>query len=84
MPVRAFAKHDPGDLGRSIAVAVLRLFMKADGDNMIGAIREAFEQADRAQAIVSWHRAADQACPRWPKLADLIDGLVLFAFPPLS
>jgi putative transposase len=50
------------------------------------AIRQAFEQPDRAHAAETWHRVADQVRPRWPKLADLMDAsehdvLAYMAFP---
>jgi transposase-like protein len=37
------------------------------------AIRQAFDQPDRAHAGETWRKVAEQLRPRWPKLADLID-----------
>ena len=37
------------------------------------AIRQAFDQSDRASAGETWHRMADQLRYGWPKLAELID-----------
>ncbi len=37
------------------------------------AIRQAFDQADRAHAGETWRKVAEQLPPRWPKLADLMD-----------
>jgi transposase-like protein len=50
------------------------------------AIRQAFDQPDRASAGETWRRVADQLRPRWPKLAELMDEsehdvLAYMAFP---
>lgn len=50
------------------------------------AIRQAFDQPDRAHAGEIWHKVADQLRPRWPKLADLMaasehDVLAYMSFP---
>ena len=50
------------------------------------AIRQAFDQPDRAHAGETWHKVAEQLRPRWPKLADLMDAsehdvLAYMAFP---
>ncbi len=50
------------------------------------AIRQAFDQPDRASAEETWRRVADQLRGRWPKLADLMDEsehdvLAYMAFP---
>ena len=37
------------------------------------AIRQAFDQPDRAHAGETWRKVAEQLRPRWPKLADLMD-----------
>ena len=37
------------------------------------AIRQAFDQPDRASAGEMWRKVADQLRPRWPKLAELMD-----------
>lgn len=37
------------------------------------AIRQAFDQPDRAQADETWRKVAEQFRPRWPKLAVLMD-----------
>jgi transposase-like protein len=37
------------------------------------AIRQAFNQPDRASAGAAWRHVADQLRARWPKLADLMD-----------
>lgn len=37
------------------------------------AIRQAFDQPDRANAGETWRKVAEQLRPRWPKLADLMD-----------
>ncbi len=37
------------------------------------AIRQAFDQPDRASAGEMWRKVADQLRPRWPKLAALMD-----------
>jgi len=37
------------------------------------AIRQAFDQPDRASAGETWRRVADQLRSRWPKLAELMD-----------
>ncbi|RMF42045.1 MAG: IS256 family transposase, partial [Deltaproteobacteria bacterium] len=50
------------------------------------AIRQAFDQPDRASAGETWRRVADQLRSRWPKLAELMDEsehdvLAYMAFP---
>jgi putative transposase len=50
------------------------------------ALRQAFLQADLATARQTWRQVADQRCPRWPKLAALMDAsehdvLASMAFP---
>ena len=50
------------------------------------AIRQAFDQPDRASAGETWRRVADQLRGRWPKLSDLMDEsehdvLAYMAFP---
>ena len=37
------------------------------------AIRQAFDQPDRAHAGETWRKVSEQLRPRWPKLADLMD-----------
>ena len=37
------------------------------------AIRQAFDQPDRAHAGEAWRKVAEQLRPRWPKLVDLMD-----------
>ena len=37
------------------------------------AIRQAFDQPDRAQAGETWRKVSEQMRPRWPRLADLMD-----------
>lgn len=37
------------------------------------AIRQAFDQPDRAHAGETWRKVAEQLRSRWPKLADLMD-----------
>jgi hypothetical protein len=37
------------------------------------AVRQAFDQPDRAHAGETWRKVAEQLCPRGPKLADLTD-----------
>jgi len=37
------------------------------------AIRQAFDQPDRASAGEMWRKVADQLRPRWPKVAELMD-----------
>jgi hypothetical protein len=37
------------------------------------AIRQAFDQPDRAHAGETWRKVAEQLRPRWPRLADLMD-----------
>jgi transposase-like protein len=37
------------------------------------AIRQAFDQPDRAHAGGTWRKVSEQLRPRWPKLADLMD-----------
>lgn len=50
------------------------------------AIRQAFDQPDRAPAGETWRKVADRVRGRWPKLGDLMDGsehdvLAYMAFP---
>ena len=50
------------------------------------AIRQAFDQPDRASAGETWRKVADQLRSRWPKLAELMDQsgydvLAYMAFP---
>jgi len=40
---------------------------------VVVAIRQAFDQPDRANAGETWRKVAEQLRPRWPKLADLMD-----------
>ncbi|QEW18474.1 Transposase [Marinibacterium anthonyi] len=40
---------------------------------VVAAIRQAFDQPDRAHAGESWRKVAEQLRPRWPKLADLME-----------
>ena len=40
---------------------------------LAAAIRQAFDQPDRAHAGETWRKVAEQLRPRWPKLADLMD-----------
>jgi hypothetical protein len=37
------------------------------------AIRQAFDQPDRAHAVETWRKVAEQLRPRWRKLPDLMD-----------
>jgi len=47
---------------------------KAQYSMLAAALRQAFLQPDRAAAGAMWRQVADQICPRWPKLAALMDG----------
>jgi len=50
--------------GRIVSVAI---------NAVAAAIRQAFDQPDRASAGETWRRVADQLRARWPKLAELMD-----------